>query len=76
MNLIDLLHKGGPIVWVLAAYSSIGLAIVIEGLIYAAFPAQARAVWEMIANMPEQRLRAIGLVAALMGIGLIWLVRG
>ncbi|MCB1879561.1 MAG: MotA/TolQ/ExbB proton channel family protein [Chromatiaceae bacterium] len=30
MNLIDLLHKGGPIVWVLAAYSSIGLAIVIE----------------------------------------------
>ncbi|MCB1905622.1 MAG: MotA/TolQ/ExbB proton channel family protein [Gammaproteobacteria bacterium] len=30
MNFIELLHKGGPIVWVLAAYSSIGLAIVLE----------------------------------------------
>lgn len=30
MSIIDLLHKGGPIVWVLAAYSSIGLAIVLE----------------------------------------------
>lgn len=30
MNLIELLHKGGPVIWVLAAYSSIGLAIVIE----------------------------------------------
>ena len=29
MNLIDLLHKGGPVIWVLAAYSSIGLAIVL-----------------------------------------------
>jgi biopolymer transport protein ExbB len=30
MSIIELLHKGGPVVWVLAAYSSIGLAIVIE----------------------------------------------
>ena len=30
MNLIELLHKGGPVIWVLAAYSSIGLAIVLE----------------------------------------------
>lgn len=30
MNLIELLHKGGPIVWVLAVYSSVGLAIVFE----------------------------------------------
>ena len=30
MNIIELLHKGGPVIWVLAAYSSIGLAIVLE----------------------------------------------
>jgi len=30
MNVIELLHKGGPIVWLLAAYSSIGLAIAFE----------------------------------------------
>ena len=30
MNLIELLQKGGPVVWILAAYSSLGLAIVLE----------------------------------------------
>ncbi len=30
MNLIELLQKGGPVIWVLAAYSSIGLAIILE----------------------------------------------
>lgn len=30
MNIIELLNKGGPVIWVLAAYSSIGLAIVLE----------------------------------------------
>ncbi len=30
MNLAELLAKGGPVVWILAAYSSIGLAIVLE----------------------------------------------
>ncbi|MCU7892949.1 MAG: MotA/TolQ/ExbB proton channel family protein [Candidatus Thiodiazotropha sp. (ex Ustalcina ferruginea)] len=30
MNLAELLTKGGPVIWVLAVYSSIGLAIVLE----------------------------------------------
>jgi biopolymer transport protein ExbB len=30
MNIAELFDKGGPVVWVLAAYSSIGLAIVLE----------------------------------------------
>ncbi|MCP5418120.1 MAG: MotA/TolQ/ExbB proton channel family protein [Chromatiaceae bacterium] len=30
MSIIELLQKGGPVVWVLAGYSSIGLAIVLE----------------------------------------------
>jgi len=30
MNLAELLAKGGPVIWILAAYSSIGLAIVLE----------------------------------------------
>jgi biopolymer transport protein ExbB len=30
MNLAELFDKGGPVVWILAAYSSIGLAIVLE----------------------------------------------
>lgn len=30
MNLTEMILKGGPVVWILAAYSSIGLAIVLE----------------------------------------------
>jgi len=30
MNFAELLAKGGPVDWILAAYSSIGLAIVLE----------------------------------------------
>jgi biopolymer transport protein ExbB len=30
MNIAELFTKGGPVVWILAAYSSIGLAIVLE----------------------------------------------
>ncbi len=30
MNIAELFAKGGPVVWILAAYSSIGLAIVLE----------------------------------------------
>ena len=56
--------------------TALGLAVVIEGVIYAVFPAQARAVWAMIAEMPEQRLRAIGVGAAAVGVLLVWLVRG
>ncbi|MET0026116.1 MAG: MotA/TolQ/ExbB proton channel family protein [Candidatus Thiodiazotropha sp.] len=30
MNVAELITKGGPVIWILAAYSSIGLAIVLE----------------------------------------------
>lgn len=30
MNIAELITKGGPVIWVLAAYSSIGVAIVLE----------------------------------------------
>ncbi len=30
MNIAELFAKGGPVVWILAAYSSVGLAIVLE----------------------------------------------
>ena len=52
MNFIELLHKGGPIVWVLAAYSSIGLAIVLESLL----PAHPAAPPATIARQLNQLL--------------------
>lgn len=55
---------------------ALGLAAFLEGALYAVFPAQAKAVWETISGMSENRLRMIGLVAALGGVFIVWLVRG
>jgi uncharacterized protein len=56
--------------------TAVGLAFVLEGVLYALFPGRARAVWEMVAGMSENALRATGLVAALGGLLIVWLVRG
>jgi uncharacterized protein len=56
--------------------TAIGLAFILEGVLYALFPGRARAVWELVAGMPEQALRMVGLGAAISGLILVWLVRG
>ena len=54
---------------------AIGLVLVIEGLLYAAFPEQMRRMIVAVLELPGSTLRAGGLVAAGGGIALIWLVR-
>lgn len=56
--------------------TALGIAFVLEGVIYALFPSRARAIWEMISAMPESSLRAIGLAAAFAGVFIVWLARG
>ncbi|GHA15729.1 hypothetical protein GCM10007989_08150 [Devosia pacifica] len=51
------------------------LAIVIEGLIYAAFPEQMQKTLASIMNMPPASLRIAGLLAAGGGLLMLWLVR-
>jgi uncharacterized protein YjeT (DUF2065 family) len=53
-----------------------GIALVLEGVIYALFPHRAASVWAMISSMPEQTLRALGLMSAAGGVFLVWLARG
>jgi uncharacterized protein len=53
-----------------------GIAVVIEGLLYALFPNRARSVWQMVASLPENTLRAIGIAAVATGVMVVWLVRG
>lgn len=56
--------------------AALGLVFVIEGLVFAAFPgAGKRAVAAMLAT-PEPSLRAVGLVSAVFGLVVLWLVRG
>jgi uncharacterized protein len=55
---------------------AIGLVFVIEGLIFAASPAAAKRAVATIMKTPERALRVLGLVSALFGLFVVWLVRG
>lgn len=56
--------------------AALGLVFVIEGLVFAALPAQAKRAMMSVLDTPEPTLRAIGLGSALIGLALVWLVRG
>ena len=56
--------------------AALGLVFVIEGLMFAAFPAQAKRAMTSVLETPETTLRVIGLGSALIGLVLVWLVRG
>ena len=53
-----------------------GLVLVIEGLMWAAFPRLALRLLEAAADMPEGQLRAMGAMAVALGVLVVWLVRG
>ena len=53
-----------------------GLALVLEGLLYAAFPDAAKRMLALMAEMPEASLRLTALATAAVGVALVWLVRG
>jgi uncharacterized protein YjeT (DUF2065 family) len=55
---------------------ALGLLFVIEGLIFAAFPGQAKHALAAVMESPEGTLRRVGLASAVVGLILIWLIRG
>ena len=50
--------------------------LVIEGLLFAAFPRVAKRLAASALESPETSLRIAGIVSAVLGIVLIWFVRG
>ena len=54
----------------------IGLVFVIEGLIFAAFPGSAKKAVAAVLDTPDASLRVVGIVSAVFGIILVWLMRG
>jgi uncharacterized protein YjeT (DUF2065 family) len=52
-----------------------GLVFVIEGLLFAAFPDSAKRGFTAVLETPSQTLRIVGLVSAVIGLVVIWLVR-
>jgi len=55
--------------------AALGLVFVIEGLIFAAFPAQGKKAIESVLTTPPATLRVIGLGSALVGLLIVWIVR-
>jgi uncharacterized protein YjeT (DUF2065 family) len=56
--------------------AALALAIVIEGLLYAAFPEQMKKVLASIQSMPASTIRAVALACASLGLLLLWFARG
>lgn len=54
----------------------LGLALVIEGLLWGMFPRFAVRLFAMAAQSPEPSLRLAGLMAVGAGAVLVWLIRG
>ncbi len=55
--------------------AALALAIALEGMIYALFPSAMQRMMATVLEQPPERLRIAGLVAAAIGVLLVWLVR-
>ena len=57
-------------------FVAIGLVLALEGLLFAAFPGAAKQAMASVMESPDNVLRIVGLASALIGIVVIWFVRG
>jgi uncharacterized protein YjeT (DUF2065 family) len=55
--------------------AALGLALAVEGILFAAFPEGMRRAMYEAAHSPSDRMRIVGLISALIGIGIIWFIR-
>ena len=55
---------------------ALGLVFAIEGIVFAAFPAMTKRAMAQVSETPDATLRLIGVACAVIGVVLVWLVRG
>jgi uncharacterized protein YjeT (DUF2065 family) len=56
--------------------TAIGLVLVVEGVVYGGLPGLAKRLATEVLSMPESVLRVAGLVSMVVGVGIVWLVKG
>ncbi len=56
--------------------TALALVLVIEGGLYALFPQGMRRMMAQMQEIPESRLRTMGLIGAVIGVVGVWLLRG
>ena len=55
---------------------ALGLLLAIEGIVYCLFPGGVRRLAVRLQTTPDASLRLFGLLAAVSGVGVVFLVRG
>jgi uncharacterized protein len=56
--------------------AALGLVFAIEGILFAAIPHLAKDALRSASETPVETMRLIGLASAVLGVLLVWLVRG
>ncbi|HEY7609313.1 MAG TPA: DUF2065 domain-containing protein [Alphaproteobacteria bacterium] len=56
--------------------TAVALVLVIEGGLYALFPGGMRRMMAQMQQIPENRLRTMGLIGAVIGVAAVWVLRG
>lgn len=54
----------------------VGVALAIEGLLYAAFPDGMHSMMRRALEVPPSSLRTFGVIALATGVAIVWLVNG
>ena len=54
---------------------AIGLVFFVEGLFLAIFPSRIKSILELIKNIPENKLRLLGIVFLIIGFLIIWYIK-
>lgn len=57
-------------------FAALALAVVVEGLLYAAFPDQMKRALVSLLETPNSKLRVVALTIAAIGLMILFLIRG
>lgn len=56
--------------------TALALVLVIEGVVYSLFPDGMKRLMVQVLELSPSDLRIAGLIAATLGVGFVWLLRG
>lgn len=56
--------------------TAFALVLVIEGAFYALIPNRMKRAMALLLEAPDGSLRVAGLIAVVVGVGMVWLLRG
>jgi uncharacterized protein YjeT (DUF2065 family) len=54
---------------------ALALVLAVEGALYALFPGRMKRMMAEALRLPDETLRNLGLIAAAIGVGLVWFLR-